>query len=212
MLKNQMGTVLGGLATGLLPVLFACLLAAALVALDVKLFNTCAEMGVVELSQEASLLAVVLIMGFLAKRNAGSRGAFILASGFFLAMLIRENDQIFDLVYHGCWLVLALAVTLLACWMAWRTRQTILPGLLEICGSRHFSLVAVGLSVILAFSRIFGMKFVWMAVDPHDNYRLAKRIAEEGVELLGYAIVLVWAICMCVELAKKRHGGESTAS
>jgi hypothetical protein len=37
------------------------------------------------------------------------------------------------------------------------------------------------------------------------NFRAAKHVAEEGIELLAYAILLYWAISYFIDLTKSLH-------
>lgn len=189
-----------------LPSLSACLFSALIVHIDLVIFKQCTEKGLVEGAQALVLLLVVSCCFFAAKRRPDLRGGLILAAGLFATMFVRENDQLLDRVYHGFWIVPALTVVAISCALAWRERATVLPSIRKICENRYYPLLSMGFFVTVVFSRIFGMKSIWMLAVGYDDYRPAKHVAEEGCELLGYAILLSWVICFVRSLLRERHG------
>ena len=72
------------------------------------------ELSLTEIVQESVLTAIVFIHFLLARRYKAMRYCNILVGGFFLAMLIRELDALFDLIAHGSWVWFALIAALLA--------------------------------------------------------------------------------------------------
>ncbi len=54
-------------------------------------------------------------------------------------------------------------------------------------------MLATGLAVILAISRIMGMKRLWAGFGCTSGIYLAKRVIEEGLELFGYMLIFAWA-------------------
>ena len=188
-----------------LPALLVGLVPAVLVYLDVAVFKmNCNEAGIVEFTQSASLLAIATLLAVAAFRNPGLRGGLVLATGFFLTMFVRENDQWLDVIRHGCWIYPAIAVVLVSCALALRSWRTVLPALIHIMSNPHAALLSVGFSTTVLFSRVVGMKAIWRTAVGNDDYRVAKHVAEEGCELLGYAILLLWAISFFRELARAR--------
>ncbi|MBN0038170.1 transporter, partial [Pseudomonas aeruginosa] len=69
---------------------------------DIRVFgNDIPEVSLTEVVQESVLAAIVLVHLLLARKYAHLRYSNILIGGFFLAMLIRELDGLFDLLSHG---------------------------------------------------------------------------------------------------------------
>lgn len=191
---------LAGIFARCLPMAAACLLPALLIYLDVVIFDhDCSEGSVVEMAQSLSVLVVVVVMAAIVRRRPDLRGGAWLALGFFIDVFIREQDAFLDEFHHGFWIWPTLAVAVIAACMAFRCRATLAAFFVKIRTSRHFNLLALGLSVLLIFSRIFGNKVIWRAVVGNDNYRVAKHVAEEGTELVGYALLVLWAIGFCRE-------------
>ena len=192
----------------------ACAIPALLVLLDVSVFKFCCnEAGIVEPVQALCLLAISVLLAIAAKRFPDFRGGFLLAAGFFLVLCIRENDQWLDNIRHGFWIYPALLVTALACAGAARSPKTILPGVWRILRDDLSSILAIGFFVTVGFSRMFGMKPIWREAVGTDSYRVAKHVAEEGTELLGYALMLTWAIMFVCGLVRenRKKGREASA-
>ena len=188
---------LAKLALGVAPIVAACAAWAAVVAVDVVVFGTrCVENSPVEWTQFALVSAVGALMALKAVQERRGRAAFVLASAFFFDMAIREMDGFLDIfLWHGSWSVLVAAVTAaaFAAVFAFRWQGTVTEGLYAIRSSRSFGLLATGLSVILAVSRIMGMKFLWKAIGCGAELSPAKRMVEECLELFGYCLVFIWA-------------------
>ncbi len=95
---------------------FGAAVAAALAVLclwvDIRVFgNDIPEVSLTEVVQESVLAVIVLVHLLLARKYAHLRYSNILIGGFFLAMLIRELDGLFDLLSHGSWVWFALLAT-----------------------------------------------------------------------------------------------------
>ena len=73
--------------------------------------NDIPEVSLTEVVQESVLAVIVLVHLLLARKYAHLRYSNILIGGFFLAMLIRELDGLFDLLSHGSWVWFALLAT-----------------------------------------------------------------------------------------------------
>ena len=79
---------------------------------DIRVFgNDIPEVSLTEVVQESVLAVIVLVHLLLARKYAHLRYSNILIGGFFLAMLIRELDGLFDLLSHGSWVWFALLAT-----------------------------------------------------------------------------------------------------
>lgn len=185
---------------GCIPAVVTCLMPALLIYFDVAILDRdCPEVGVVEFTQSALVLGIIIILAIILRRRPDLRGGTWLAFGFFLDILIREQDAFLDHVFHGFWVCPALIVAVVSICLALRFRKTIVSSFVHIRTSRHFDLLALGLSLLLVFSRIFGNKIIWKAVIAQDDFRIVKHVAEEGMELLSYVVLMLWAISYCRE-------------
>lgn len=159
---------------------------------DISIFHDqVKEISLTEVTQETFLGLIVATFIYLAVNKPQHRGFYGLVAGFFAALLIRELDDLFDLVWHGFWVYPALAVSLVAIALARYYRGSVLNGFAEFCQSKSYIIMMCGLVTLLVFSRLFGMGEFWKVILSDGYVRVAKNIAEEGVELLGYGFVLV---------------------
>lgn len=165
------------------------------VCVDVMVFRTgCAESELVELLQLACLLSTGSLAACAAVRCSWLRGGFTLISGLFFSMAVREMDWVLDNIVHGCWVYPAVAIAVVSVAIAVCRPGSTLAGLERVRRERNFQLLAVGLFAVFAFSRILGYKGLWMADGNLAQLRMAKRIAEESVELFGYLLIACWAV------------------
>jgi hypothetical protein len=81
---------------------------------DLKTFGNIREKSYVELSQSLFLVATSVVFMFLASKKKAS-GLWLVA-GFFVCLLIREQDAYFDDLFHGSWAYFALASVLIFTW------------------------------------------------------------------------------------------------
>ncbi|MGE5986486.1 transporter [Klebsiella michiganensis] len=152
------------------------------------------ELSLTEIVQELVLTTIVFIHFRLAKQYNAMRYCHILVGGFFLAMLIRELDALFDLISHGSWLWFALIAALLALiYPLIHYRQT-LAQLAQYTRPPWYGLLISGLLAILVFSRLFGMQGLWHAILNDGYVRVVKNVVEEGCESFGYMLCLTASI------------------
>lgn len=148
------------------------------------------EVSVTEIVQEITLLTIVVIHFVLAKRFNAFRLCNILVGGFFLAMLIRELDAVFDVISHGSWVWFALGSSLIALYSPLRKWRETLSELNMYTRTPYYGVMISGLIAILVFSRLFGMNILWSAVLQDGYARVVKNAVEEGSEMFGYMLCL----------------------
>jgi len=175
----------------------------------------CADNSLVEWCQFGLIASAGLIMAILAIRRSRGRAVFLLAAGLFFDMAIRELDACFDVWFgHGSWIwpvALVTTVAIAATAVLTRlSRESLLEGVRDVQASRAFPLLPMGLFTILCFSRMIGTKVLWRALGTAPELMWAKRVVEEGVELLGYAMVFLWVLSFVRELARTDAAGLKT--
>lgn len=163
-----------------------------------QLSGSLSENSLVEYTQELFLLLTSILFSAVAVTRSTLRGFALLASAFFMVLLIRELDGLLDLIWHGFWKFPAAIVAITGMFYAYKHPQTTQPALSRYSQHASFGLMLAGLATLLVFSRLFGMGEIWQAA-MQDNYvREIKNLAEEGVELLGYSLILAAAIWYCL--------------
>ena len=160
---------------------------------DIKTFGDIREHSFVELGQSIFLFATSVIFMYLASKKKAN-GLWLVA-GFFVCMLIREQDAYFDDIFHGSWAYFALASIVFFVWKAWsQGKDNVLKTLAEYMQSPPFTTMSFGVMIILFFSRAMGMGKLWKLVMGENFIRVVKNVVEEGTELFGYSIIFLAAV------------------
>ena len=146
-------------------------------------------------SLQLILLAITIAgFGWAGWRRPDLRGFTNLMAGLALLAWIRELDWLLDHVVHGFWkypAVLVLAGTGL---LVWRRRGDLSASIVDFLQRPAWGVILSGFVTVFVFSRLFGYKGFWQAVLEDGYLRAAKNAAEEGTELLGYALLAIGAI------------------
>lgn len=152
------------------------------------------EISVTETLQAGMLAAIVVIHFKLVNDSAFMRNCNLLIGGFFLAMLIRELDGLFDLISHGSWVWFALLSSILVIAYTARHHRRTLAELSRYPLTPYYGMMISGLLCILVFSRLFGMHSLWESVLGDEYLRVVKNMVEEGSESFGYTLCLTASI------------------
>ncbi|MET3999941.1 hypothetical protein [Marinobacterium sp. MBR-109] len=165
---------------------------------DLKLFHdNLGENSLTEYVQALCLLLVILLFARTTWQQPNGRGFYVLVTGFFLCMLVREHDYLFDLISHGWWKYPALAVTLVALLAALGWRHTVIDPMAEFTRMKGYPQLLLGLVIVLVFSRVFGTGSLWRALMETEYQNLYKSVIQEGLELLGYLLIAYGTVLMC---------------
>lgn len=163
---------------------------AALLIDTVYLQNSVGEESVVEYCQDIFLIILSILFFRQAYRHKEARSRFLLIGCFFLTMLLREMDNIFDiLIYHGSWNLFAAPIATFAVVYALLNKTETLNALTDFTQSKEFYSFIIGLLQVLVISRLIGMSWLWRSIFYYEYPRIVKNIAEEYTELLGYSIM-----------------------
>ena len=157
------------------------------------------EAGPTELVQTLFLVLSTALFFLEAHRRREMRGALVLTGGFIGCMLIREQDYFLDIISHGCWKWPALALTFSCLTYAFTRLRATISALACFVRWRYFPVLLVGIVIVLAYSRLFGMGILWDVLIPEEGSRMAKNAMEESSELLGYMFTLASALLLRFE-------------
>jgi hypothetical protein len=149
------------------------------------------EFGYLELAQSLILLACTAVFAVQALRGTVYSELAACLSLFFLALLIRENDQPLELILpHGSWKYFAAIPIIALLIYAWKNRRALAAQARNYSGSFAFGVMLSGM-LVLAFSRWFGRTSFWEQLMGDSYVRKVKMVAEEGIEFLALGMVLV---------------------
>lgn len=121
----------------------------------------------------------------------------LLALLFLMAFIREFNNQI------DFWFYLVLPVLGLFVFLLVRNFKKNLIAFLEFIELRSSGAFFIGFLVTFLFSRLFGKTSFWMSLLGDAYHRTAKNMAEEGIELLGYAIILISVVELLSIVYKK---------
>ncbi|QUX91119.1 hypothetical protein CYL31_06695 [Marinomonas sp. A3A] len=133
--------------------------------------------------------------------------------GALLAMMfVRESDAVLDTyVFDGAWQTIVGMIFICVLVFLWGRFTSIYASLKEYSLQSSFGTFLAGFVTILAFSRLMGRSSFWQAVMGDSYMRIVKNIVEEGIETLGYTLILISAVELVIacrkrnKLAKAKH-------
>jgi hypothetical protein len=152
------------------------------------------EWAPVEVLQEVFALSAALLVLLAGRRDESKRPCAVGLAGLFFCMFTREWDFLLDrFVGKHSWKMIVLAILIGLAFYAARHSREIYASVMQFINLPSFGIFVSGLLVLIAFSRLFGYGPFWKAIMDDSSYRTVKTIVEEGVELMGYFLILVSA-------------------
>ena len=154
------------------------------------------EGSLVENSQEILVFINAVLVAVIGFKRPQIRVFSYVFSAIAVVSLIREMDAFLENnLFDKAWQTLALIVIVPTLWFVFKNRSKLIDQVYGISNTFSFGLMFAGTIIIHAFARLFGRESAWTTLMTEENYvRAVKDAAEEGVELLGYAIVFMGAI------------------
>lgn len=152
------------------------------------------DFGYAERFQDLALVLIIVCFGWTAVIDPPDRGLALVCAGLAGTALIRESDYLFDMAFDGLWQMLAgvmLAATLAT---ALRFRAQLREAIRHWTAQPAFGLMLSGFLTVFVFSRLYGQDSKWARIMTDSYERSVKNFAEEGVELLGYTLILLGAL------------------
>lgn len=152
------------------------------------------DYGLTERLQDLALLGSIACFALIAWLRPAERPLALLLAGLCLAALVREWDYFLDRISDSLWQALVTVVLALTAAWVWRLRAGFRAALRRFTGQPAFGLLLSGFLVVVVFSRLYGTDSLWQTL-LHEHYsRSVKNLAQEGVELLGYGLMLCAAL------------------
>ncbi|MCE8013896.1 hypothetical protein HOP54_07150 [Halomonas daqingensis] len=153
------------------------------------------EHGFTELAQSAVLLTASALLLYVRHGLKQLPTVTLLMFAFTFSSFIREQDYWLDTwVAEHTWKVLVTLVILPCLYWVIRERRRFVAEFHRYSNSFSFGLFAAGVLTTYVFSRLYGRAAFWQAVMEEHYVRTFKDAAEEVVELLGYALILIAVI------------------
>ncbi len=183
-------SIMTSLSTYLLLAL-ACVFPVAMVMLDVLwVGNNIGEHSFTEYSQSFVLILIIVTFGYITAKHQDQRAFAYMAIGLFVAMLIREQNFYFNNIAAHLWETLVAITFMISLVLSRRSQQPFAETFSAYLASRAGQIMAIGLILLLFYSRFLGMSLIWKAVLQDAYTNAFKNIVEEGTELLAYVLIL----------------------
>lgn len=162
------------------------------------------ENTIIEYLQEAYIFISGSLFFVVAIKHKNKRGFSFLVSAFFYIMFIRELDGLLDQISHGFWKYPAWLLTIVVFIYTFFNLKTTVEPLNRYINHKSFGLMLAGIATLLVFARLYGMGELWQGI-MHENYiRPVKNLAEEGVELMAYSLIVFASAWYCLPQILKR--------
>ena len=160
--------------------------------ISVQFDSHTSEASLIEISQSVILATAILICTFKQKNDATLNSFFSAITYLFLIVLVRELDQILEIFLpHGAWKVPAALLLLLLISFVAKNHSKIFKQLLTVSRQNGFTIAVIGCYIVFIFSRLAGLKDFWIMFMGDHYERDVKTLIEEGLELLGYTLMLI---------------------
>lgn len=157
------------------------------------------EFTLTEIGQELFLFILFIFFWVFGSKWKEIQPVSNLVSLFFLMSFIREFNFILDK-----WIYPVLLVLVVIIWLAIRDYKKIKAATIRFFSVPPSSWFITGFLITYIFSRLMGRSKFWKLLYHDDSYRLAKAATEEGIELGGYALMIIGAIEFVLYLNEKK--------
>ena len=158
------------------------------------------EDSAIEIAQESYLFIIVVILIVQSFKIPKYKNLSYILALFFAMHLVREFDLFLDMVFDGLWQIIAFSMLGLAVLLFVKNKQIIIQQIGALKNDISTGLFLIGLTLLHVFSRLWGKSDNWKTL-LEDNYRrVFKDLAEEGIELVSYSILLIATIQLFLTL------------
>jgi hypothetical protein len=157
-----------------------------------------------EILQEVFLFISGCIFLVISRYDIGLRPVSNLGAIFFFISFIRELNN-----FIPFWLYLEIPLFILAGVLIYFHFSKLESSILRFLHNRTIAWLVIGFLVTFVFSRFFGKTVFWEHLLENSYNRWAKNAAEEGVELLGYTLMLMGSIELLVQVIREKKGSDT---
>ncbi|WP_220495476.1 hypothetical protein [Oceanospirillum sediminis] len=152
------------------------------------------ELSLTEKMQDLFGFISCLLFLLAARMSQELRPIAVMLAALTGMMFIRESDSFLDQnVFDGAWQTLVSIVLIVTAVYLKKQPHPIKPSIMNYARLPSAGVLLSGILVTFVFSRLFGRRSFWEAVMGDGYVRVVKNIAEEGTELMGYALILIAA-------------------
>ena len=188
---------------------FAVAGVAQLIALEGYQFQSAAEYSehsLIEHMQDFMSFFSCMLFLYAARLDKKLNIAATLLGALSAMMFVRESDSLLDqYVFDGAWQTIVGIIFVCVVTYLWGRFSSIYASLKEYSQQPSFGAFLAGFVTIMAFSRLMGRGSFWQAVMGDSYMRLVKNIVEEGIETLGYTLILMSAVELVIACRRRQR-------
>ena len=156
--------------------------------------TNCGEIGLVELSQE--LILAGLILGCFKFPISELKLFSKVLGSFFAIILVRELDFVFDEIDSGFWFKIVIVILVGLVYYIYNKLDLLRYQFNIFHKKSSIQIFVFGICVVFIFSRLFGTGKLWRIIMLEDYIPIVKTVVQEGLELLGYGLILFSLVIM----------------
>lgn len=156
----------------------------------------------IEIAQESYLFIIVVLLIVQSFKVPRYKNLSFILALFFAMHLVREFDFFLDKVFDGLWQVIAFSMLGLALFIFVKNKDYIIKQIGAMKNDISTGIYLIGLTLLHVFSRLWGKSDNWKTLLQENYRRVFKDLAEEGIELVAYSILLIATIELFLTLKR----------
>lgn len=150
------------------------------------------ETGPVEIAETIFALSTALVFLLSARRDRTRTPCAVVVATLLFCACVREADYFLDvLIGRHAWKVIVSMILVCLAFYYMRNTHRVVESVKNFMSETSFGVFMSGILVLIVFSRLFGYGGFWKELIDGAYYRVIKTIVEEGVELMGYFLLLI---------------------
>ena len=167
------------------------------------------EDSAIEIAQESYLFIISVLLFYQAFKTPKYKGLTLMLGLFFSMHFIREFDFYLDKIFDGLWQIIAFSMLAAAIYIFVKSRGSIIDQIGKLKDKMATGLFLIGLTLLHVFSRLWGKSDNWKTLLQEKYMRVFKDLAEEGIELVAYSILLIATVELLLTLKRlNKQDGE----
>ena len=160
------------------------------------------EDSAIEIAQESYLFIISVLLFYQAFKTPKYKSLLLVLGLFFSMHFVREFDFFLDKIFDGLWQILAFSMLAAAIYIFVKAKKLIIDQIGKLKDNISTGLFLIGLTLLHVFSRLWGKSDNWKTLLQEKYMRVFKDLAEEGIELVAYSILLIATVELLLTLKR----------
>ena len=148
-----------------------------------------------ETLQQTFVLITSMLFVIIALTNKYHKGLAFSGAALFIMAFFREfNNYLGEGIFTGGWQTYTIISGGALFFIAFKHRIGFFKSFDKMFNHSSFGILVSGFLITFFFSRLYGRTVFWKALMEDQYFRSVKNASEEGIELLGYSLILIGTI------------------